>query len=463
MTKTRVRFAPSPTGDLHLGGARTALYNWLFARQQGGQFLLRIENSDRVRSTDESTRIILEGLRWLGLPWDEEIVYQHQRQQLYRETVNRLIASEQAYFCVCRPEELQHRRDQARQQGRTVIYDRRCREKKIPIGTPGAALRFRGPSTGSTVVQDIIRGPVAFRHEEIEDFVIVRADGSPTYNLCVVADDAAMGITHVIRGDDHLANTPKQILLYQALDVNVPRFAHLPMILGPDKNRLSKRHGATSLLVYRDQGFLPQGLVNALARLGWGYGNQEIFTLNELISLFSLEAVNKSPAVFDADKLLWFNAQHMKLTPLPKLVEAIQPFLPEKQILPAAPASEVLVSSLVERSRTLPELVNGMRFYFTEPSQYDTTGVKKFFRPDRLKHLAALAAILQTLPFDSPHSLEKTICAWLETQELNLGAIAQPLRLALTGSTRSPGIFDVLYTLGKEQSLKRLYKVIKEK
>ncbi|WP_456431621.1 glutamate--tRNA ligase, partial [Thermosulfuriphilus sp.] len=326
MTTVKTRFPPSPTGHLHIGGARTALFNWLFARHHGGSFVLRFEDTDRERSRPEYAQAIREAMEWLGLNWDEGPYYQSQRLELYREHIERLVAEGKAYWCRCSPEELEAKREKALAEGRKPKYDGACRDLGLGPG-PGRVVRFRIPPTGSTVVEDLIRGPVAFDHQELDDFIILRSDGIPTYHFAVVIDDMTMGITHVIRGDDHLNNTPKHILLFEALGASVPRFAHVPMILGPDRTRLSKRHGAMSVLAYREAGYLPQALINYLVRLGWSYGDQEIFSLEELIEKFSLENIGRSAAVFNPDKLLWLNAHYIKEESVESLARLVRPFL----------------------------------------------------------------------------------------------------------------------------------------
>ena len=312
MSNVRVRFAPSPTGYLHIGGLRTALFNWLFARRHGGTFILRIEDTDRDRSTDAAIEAIMDGLRWAGLDWDEGPHRQSDRLDLYRQKAMELLEREQAYWCVCAPEELEARRKEAQAKGEPLKYDGRCRERGLTAPTEPAALRFRSPQEGQTVVEDLIKGTIVFDNAVLDDLIILRSNGYPTYNLSVVIDDALMGITHVIRGDDHVNNTPRQVPLFEALEYPVPQFAHVPMILGADKSRLSKRHGATSVLAYQEMGYLPQALVNYLVRLGWSHGDQEIFSVQEMIEKFSFDHVQSSAAVFNPEKLQWLNAEYIK-------------------------------------------------------------------------------------------------------------------------------------------------------
>ncbi|RMD51738.1 MAG: glutamate--tRNA ligase, partial [Nitrospirae bacterium] len=329
----RVRFAPSPTGYLHIGGARTALFNWLFARHNKGVFILRIEDTDRSRSTEESIEAIIEGLKWLSLDWDEGPVRQTDRLSIYKKKVEELLQKKKAYYCYCSAEELQKRREEAIKKGLPPGYDRRCRYRKEPVPGVKPVVRFASNTEGETVVEDLIKGNIVFKNSQIDDFIILRSDGTPTYNFVVVVDDIDMKITHVIRGDDHLNNTPKQIQIYNAFGAELPYFAHLPMILGPDRTRLSKRHGAMSVMAYKEMGYLPDALVNYLVRLGWSYGDQEVFTREELIEKFSLENVGKSPAVFNPEKLLWLNSLYINNTPSDRLIELVAPILFKEGII----------------------------------------------------------------------------------------------------------------------------------
>ncbi|MCX8071674.1 MAG: glutamate--tRNA ligase [Candidatus Binatia bacterium] len=458
MSVVRTRFAPSPTGYLHLGGARTALFNYLFARHHQGQFVLRIEDTDRERSTPESIQAILDAMAWLKLDWDEGPYYQSQRLALYLEHAERLLASGAAYRCYCTPEELEAKREQALKAGRKPMYDRTCRTRTdAPAGTP-YAIRFKTPVDGVTVVNDLVKGHVAFENAELDDLIIVRSDGSPTYNLCVVVDDATMAITHVIRGDDHLTNTPKQILIYRALGYPIPAFAHVPQILGPDRTRLSKRHGATSVLAYREMGYLPDALVNYLVRLGWSYGDQEIFSRQELIDKFSLEHVGKSAGVYNAEKLEWVNFHYMKTTPAQELAQAVKPFIAARGY--KVPGDDAwlakMVATLQERAKTLVELVEIGRFYLVDEVELAPELVSKFLKPDILPALQQLRLRLSELDDWSPTTIQQAFERVMAEFRLNLGKIAQPVRVATTGGTVSPGIFEVLDVLGKAHTLKRL-------
>ena len=460
MNMVRTRFAPSPTGYLHLGGARTALFSYLFARHHGGKFILRIEDTDRERSTPEAIEAILEALRWLRLDWDEGPYFQSQRLALYREHAERLLQLGHAYRCYCTAEELEAKREEALREGRKPVYDRTCRTRLDQPADLPYAIRFKMPISGSTVVRDLVKGPVAFEHAELDDLIIVRSDGTPTYNLCVVVDDATMQITHVIRGDDHLTNTPKQILIYQALGSPVPEFAHVPQILGPDRTRLSKRHGATSVLAYRDMGYLPDALVNFLARLGWSYGDQEIFTREELIEKFSLESVGKSAGVYNAEKLEWLNFQYIKAAKPRKLAVLLKPYIAAKG-LPVPEDEEWLarvVATLQERAKTLVEMVEQARFFFLERVEPSEALLRKFFLPKVLPALAALRQRLASLPPQrwTPEALQAEFEEIQKAFSVSLGQLAQPVRVAVTGGTVSPGIFEVLAILGPERTLSRL-------
>jgi glutamyl-tRNA synthetase len=464
----RVRFAPSPTGHLHIGGARTALFNWLYARHNNGVFILRIEDTDRTRSTDEHIEAIITGMKWLGLDWDEGPFRQTDRFDVYRNYVDRLLRDGKAYRCYCSAEDLEERRKLALALGKTPKYDGRCRNLKEPV--PGAvpAVRFKMPQEGQTIVDDLIRGPVTFDNNQLDDFIILRSDGTPTYNFTVVVDDVDMKITHIIRGDDHLNNTPKQIHIYKAFGHEIPRFAHLPMILGPDKSRLSKRHGATSVMAYFEMGYLPDALVNYLVRLGWSYGDQEVFSRDELITHFSFENVGKAAAVFNPEKLLWLNSQYIIHSSTERLVEQVRPFLIREKIVTEGQDidSEWLgraINTLKERAKTLKELTNSLRYYIAEEVHYDEKAREKFLNEKSRILLIELKERLASIPDFSHKELEKTFKEIIENHGIKLGALAQPVRVAMTGGTESPGIFDVLEIIGKEKALRRLEKAIKTK
>ena len=462
MSPVRTRFAPSPTGYLHIGGARTALFNFLHARREGGTFVLRIEDTDRERSTPEATQAILDSLRWLGLQWDEGPFFQSERTAIYQEHADRLLAAGKAYRCYCTAEELEARREAAQAAGRKSTYDRRCRDRADqPAGQP-FTIRFKTPLTGETLVDDALRGIVTFQNIEIDDLIIIRSDGSPTYNFCVVVDDALMAITMNIRGDDHLANTPKQVLMYQALGFTPPRFAHVPLILGLDRARLSKRHGATSVLSYRDEGFLPAALNNYLARLGWSAGDQEIFTGEELIDKFSLDHVGASAGVFNPEKLEWVNAQHLKMTPPSEVAELLKPFLAERGWTPPGDDAWLarMAATLLERAKTLVDLLDQGAYYFSEAVTLDDAAVAKHLAKANRDALRDLRDALAALDDWTTAGIEAAFQGVLARHSLAMGKLAQPVRVALTGGTVSPGIYEVIEVVGRDRCVARLDRVL---
>ena len=462
MSQVRLRFAPSPTGYLHVGGARTALFNWLLARKQQGKFILRIEDTDVARSTQESVDAILEGMTWLGLDWDEGPFYQSDNFPLYKEYVQRLLDAGQAYKCYCSSEELEAKREQALKDGGKPKYDGSCRDlaPQADDGRP-YVVRFKAPQQGSTSWVDLVKGKISFENSELDDLIIQRTDGTPTYNFVVVVDDASMAITTVIRGDDHVNNTPRQILLYQALESPVPNFAHVPMILGADKARLSKRHGATSVMSYRDMGFLPEAMVNYLVRLGWSYGDEEIFSLEDLIQKFSIENVGRSAGVFNTDKLLWLNAHYIKSGDPLRLAGLVTPFLKERGVDPeSGPDLVAVVRTLQERAKTMLELADGALFYYKDNFAYDEKGAAKFFTaetPALLEDLIGKLEAAGTFGIASIEGIFKEIC---EEKGIKLGQIGPAVRLSLSGSTVSPGIYEMIEALGKAETKKRLERSI---
>lgn len=461
MTAVRVRFAPSPTGFLHIGGVRTALFNWLFARQQRGTFILRIEDTDQSRSTEESIQAILDGMRWVGLDWDEGPYRQTERMALYREHAYRLLKEGHAYWCVCKAEELEARRKEAETKGLSPRYDGRCRARGIADPTEEAALRFKAPREGHTVVEDLIKGRIVFDHAVLDDLIILRSNGYPTYNFSVVVDDALMRITHVVRGDDHLTNTPRQVPIFKALGFPPPQFGHLPMILGSDKTRLSKRHGATSIMAYKDMGYLPEAMINYLARLGWSHGDQEIFTRQELIEKFSWKNVQTSAAVFNPDKLLWLNAEYIKTSPPGRVAEALRPLLEQAGLAEdlQAVSPEWLTQLVVlvrERTKTLVEMVEWVKPYFGETVTFDEEAAKKFLTPTVAPVLGKLLSRFEAFPRFSKQEWETSFKALVEEEGMKMGQLAQPVRVALTGRAASPGLFEVMEILGRDRTLVRL-------
>ncbi|HLB25721.1 MAG TPA: glutamate--tRNA ligase [Nitrospirota bacterium] len=477
MDKVRVRFAPSPTGYLHIGGVRTALFNWLFARRSGGTFILRIEDTDQTRSTDESIKAILEGMEWCGMDYDEGPgiggphgpYRQTERLPIYREHVERLLENGRAYRCYCAPGELEERRQAALAAGRPPKYDGRCRDLKAAPEGREAVIRFRANEEGKTVVKDLIKGEVTFDNSVLDDLIIMRTDGWPTYNFAVVVDDATMGITHVLRGDDHLNNTPRQMQMYEALGYGLPQFGHLSMILGPDKARLSKRHGATSIMQYKEMGYLPEAMVNYLVRLGWSSGDQEIFSVAEMVEKFSLDNISTSAAVFNPDKLKWLNHHYINAKPASEIAAELPYYLELAGVAPPGDARlgfydparlEKIVLAQREKSYTLADMAESSGYFFVEDVELDPKSAEKFLTPEIKPVLTRLYALLETLDDFSHGPLEAVFHTVMEETGLKMGKVAQPVRVALTGGTVSPGIYDTLEIIGRELSLKRLRKAI---
>jgi glutamyl-tRNA synthetase len=461
VSKVRVRFAPSPTGYLHIGGVRTALFNWLFARQTNGVFILRIEDTDQSRSTDEAIDAIMEGLRWTGLDWDEGPFRQTERMDLYRQLAFKLLDHEKAYWCVCTAQELETRRKDSQVKGLPQKYDGRCKDRAIKHPDREAALRFIAPQEGHIVIDDLIKGKVTFDNSVLDDLIILRTNGYPTYNFSVVVDDGLMGITHVIRGDDHLTNTPRQIPIFHALGFDVPQFGHLPMIMGADKTRLSKRHGATSILTYREMGYLPEAMLNYLARLGWSAGDQELFTISELIEKFSLAHVQKSSAVFNPEKLLWVNARHIRHGDPKRIAGLLGPFLERASsgiTTDSIPLEwmEKLVMALRERSNTLVDMAAAAIPYLSHDISIEPGAAEKFLTPRSAPTLIKLADRIQMVTHFSKEELERIFKQLIAEEGLKMGQLAQPVRVALTGRTATPGIFEVMELLGREKTVARL-------
>ena len=471
MSTPRLRFAPSPTGYLHVGGARTALFNWLYARRHGGQFLLRVEDTDKARSTDESTRAIFEGMRWLGLDWDEEVVYQGANVDRHRADAEAMIANGHAYRCFCTPEEIAERRAHAEATEGAFKYDRRCDRldadevaRRVAAGTPNV-VRFRVPE-GNTAWTDLVHGDISFPNKDIEDFVVLRSDGTPIYNMAVVSDDIAMRITIVMRGDDHISNTPKQIMLYRALGAALPQFAHLPMIHGPDGKKLSKRHGATAVADWQHEGILPETMVNFLALLGWSPGGEfnEVMSRDELIAKFSADGLLKKASVFDTKKLEWMNGQHLLRIPMDTLAPMVAAKIDAAGLgtsadLLSKPAwFHALIELLRVRSRTIDELVQQTRPFLAQTIVYDATAVAKGWK-DPVEARAMIAAAIDTLNtcLTWGHApLETALKGLAESRGVGVGKLFGPMRVALTGEVNSPGMFDVLTVLGRDTAMDRL-------
>lgn len=457
MSDLRVRFAPSPTGYLHVGGARTALFNWLYARHFGGTFILRIEDTDTERSTQESVDAILQGMEWLGLDWDEGPFYQTDNFPLYKQHVQKLLDEGKAYRCWCSQETLEAKREAAMAEGRKPKYDGTCRNRKAERLDQPHVIRFKAPEEGETEFFDQIKGRIAFPNAELDDLIISRTDGTPTYNFCVVIDDALMRISHVIRGDDHVNNTPRQIQLYEALGYPVPIFAHVPMILGSDKARLSKRHGATSVIAYRDMGYLPEALNNYLVRLGWSHGDDEIFSREEMVQKFDIGNVGRAPSVFNPDKLNWLNAHYIKNGDPVRLAELLKPHLASRGVADtSAPDLAGVIATLQERSQTLEEMAERALFYYQAPESYDEAALAKFEKGHLAAVFTAVAAKLaastaaDAAEFDA---LFKDICA---ENNWKMPQVGQPVRVALSGGTQAPGIGEIIMALGVAESVARI-------
>ena len=464
----RVRFAPSPTGYLHVGGARTALFNWLFARHFGGTLILRIEDTDFERSSEEMVEGILTGMRWLGLNWDEGPFYQSQRLNLYRATAEKLLASGHAYHCFCTKAELEQRRAEAAAAGRPPMYDRRCRgiERSVAAGRKAAgeacAVRFAVPDGGTTSFEDAVFGRVEFANAEIEDFVLLRSDGIPTYHLSVVADDLDMRLTHIIRGADHISNTPKQVLQYRALGAELPVFAHVPLILGPDKTRLSKRHGATSVIAYKDMGIVPEAFRNFLALLGWTPGaehkDREIFSSDDLIQLFSLDGISKSNAVFNNDKLAWYNTEYIRAYDANKLLPLIEEEWKVCNFTPERSPEEVLfaIDLLKPRARNLKDFATTFRAYFSDSFDYDPAAVAKFLKDDATRtFLVELGKRYEQAPEFTEYWAEQILRSFADESGVKAGVLINGARVALTGQAVAPSLFAVMGALGKKRVVKR--------
>ncbi len=472
----RTRFAPSPTGSLHIGNVRSGLFAYLYARHNHGKFILRIDDTDRERSTQESLDEILTDLKWLGLEWDEgppdPRYFQSNRLDRYRGSARQLLREHKAYPCYCTPVELDAKRKAAEKERRKPVYDRKCRgldfppELELPDRRAGRnyTIRFAMPTSGETVLEDLVRGRSVFENRELDDLVILRSDGAPTYNFATVIDEADFKITHVVRGDDHVPNTPRQIQIALALGFTPPAFAHLPMVTGPDGAPLSKRHAATSVRAYREGGFFPEALVNYLARLGWSHGDQEIFSRDELVEYFDFAACGKSPGVFNTDKLLWLNFHYLKTRPVAQLAREVKPFIAQRGIaIPGDDAwLEKMVATLRERAKTLVELVDFAGFYLNEKIEIDLKAAAKFLKPEIKEPLSVLASELDAVAGDfNEQAVQSAFEGVLAKFGLKLGQLAQPVRVAITGGTVSPGIYEVIGVLGKRRTVERLNAAVK--
>ena len=454
----RTRFAPSPTGYLHIGGVRTALFNWLYARHCGGTFVLRIEDTDKERSTNESVQAILEGMAWMGLDYDEGPIYQTDRLERYKEVIDQLLDAGQAYRCYCTREQLDKVREEQRAQGIKPRYNRHCRDQHNPERPDvESVIRFKNPLEGSVQFDDAIRGQIVISNEELDDLVITRANGTPTYNFAVVVDDIDMGITHVIRGDDHVNNTPRQINIFKVLGAALPIFVHVPMIVGGDGQRLSKRHGAVSVLQYRDEGFLPEAMQNYLVRLGWSSGDQEIFSLDEMISSFDIQNVNRAASAFDVDKLKWLNQHYIKASDSAQLVSLLSDRLKDRGIdVSSGPPVDDVVSALRERAQTLDEMADKSEYFFSEFEDYDVKAAQKHLRPVAREMLADVRSRLSVVEPWSAELIHAQVMATVEDYDAKLGKLAQPLRVAVSGTAATPPIDETLLLVGKARTVDRI-------
>lgn len=458
----RTRFAPSPTGFLHVGGARTALFCWLQARARQGTFILRIEDTDLERSTPESVQAILDGMEWLGLDYDEGPFYQTHSFERYADVVRQLLEEDKAYYCYCSKERLDSLREQQMKEGIKPRYDGKCRHLEVAPEGIDPVVRFRNPQTGNVVFDDLVRGRISISNDELDDLVIARPDGSPTYNFTVVIDDMDMRITHVIRGDDHINNTPRQINIYSALGAEPPVFAHVPMILGDDGARLSKRHGAVSVMQYRDDGYLPQALLNYLVRLGWSHGDQEVFSVEEMVNLFDIKDVNRKPSAFNTDKLDWLNQHYMKsLPPAEVALHLAWHFADQGVATENGPSLEDVVAVQAERVKTLKEMTAQSRIFFEGYDEIDPQAAKKHLRPVAAQPLELMLLNLQAQEDWTPGPLHDVIDKVAAELGVGMGKVAQPLRIAVTGAGISPSIDKTMWLLGKERCLEGIGKALK--
>ena len=455
------RFAPSPTGLLHIGGVRTALFSWLYARHHGGKFILRIEDTDRERSTDAAVQVILDGMRWLGLDADEGPYYQTRRFERYKSVLAQLLDGGKAYRCYCSKAELEAMRQGQLAAKEKPRYDGRCRQRQQPLAGGESVIRFKNPQNGEVVVEDQVHGRVVFQNTELDDLIIARSDGTPTYNFCVVVDDMDMGVTHVIRGDDHLNNTPRQMNMLQALAATVPVYAHVPMILGSDGAKLSKRHGAVSVLQYQEEGYLPDALLNYLVRLGWSHGDQELFTREEMIAAFDIKDVNKAASAFNAEKLLWLNQQHLMRAPVATLASALRATLGRMGV--TTDDTQLLIGVVKaqrERTKTLQYMAQNSRFFFQDFAQYDEKAAQKHLTREAVPLLEASAEALAALQDWRAEAIHSALDAVATRVGSGLGKVAQPLRVAISGTAASPPIDATVALLGREKTLARIRRAV---
>ncbi|MDG6772936.1 glutamate--tRNA ligase [Thiomicrorhabdus sp. ZW0627] len=455
----RTRFAPSPTGYLHIGGVRTALFSWLYAKKLGGEFILRIEDTDLERSTEESVNAILEGMSWLGLDYDQGPFYQTHRFERYKEVIDQLFEKGLAYYCYATPEELDIMREAQKAAGEKPRYDGRYRDftGEPPEGVE-PVIRFKNPIDGEVIIDDMVKGKVVIGNKELDDLIIARSDGTPTYNLTVVVDDWDMGVSHVIRGDDHLNNTPRQINLYKAIGAEVPKFAHIPMVLGEDGSRLSKRHGAVSVLQYKEQGFLPEALLNYLVRLGWSYGDQEVFTIDQMVEFFDLDSVNSSPSTFNTEKLTWVNEQHIKMAKAEHLAKHLAPFMTQHGCdLSQGPDLAEVADLLRDRAKTFVEMAQAATYFYNDFETFEEGAAKKHLRPVAEEPLRVLLGKLEQIDEWQAEAIHAAIHATTEELEIGMGKIGMPLRVAVTGGGQSPAIDATAQLIGKSRCIERIH------
>lgn len=472
MRDVRVRFAPSPTGNLHIGGARTALFNWLFARHNNGKMILRVDDTDLERSTGDSMKAIIDGLKWLGIDWDEGPIYQSKRLDLYKNYADKLVKEGKAYYCFCTKEELDEMRKEAQKAGKPPMYSGKCRNlsadevKKYIDEGKKYVVRLKVPKEGKTTVHDIIRGDVEFDNSTFDDFIIMKSDNMPTYNFATVIDDYDLKISHIIRGEEHLSNTPKQILIYDALGFEKPSFAHVSMILAPDRSKLSKRHGATSVQEFRDLGYLPEAIINYITLLGWiPSDGEEVFSTEKSISEFTLDRVSKNPAIYDTKKLTWLNGIYIRDCDIDRLTKEVIPFLINKGLIGDNYDYDYIkkvVSAVREREKTLNEIAEAMSYYFNDEFDYDEKGVKKYFEKDGVDNI--LKEAIEVLDKVDDFNLVETEKAYrdlIEKLDIKSGDLFHPTRLAISGRTFGPGLFDIMELLGKKKTIERIKKAIK--
>ncbi|ADL68673.1 glutamyl-tRNA synthetase [Thermoanaerobacterium thermosaccharolyticum DSM 571] len=472
MRDVRVRFAPSPTGNLHIGGARTALFNWLFARHNNGKMILRVDDTDLERSTGDSMKAIIDGLKWLGIDWDEGPIYQSKRLDLYKNYADKLVKEGKAYYCFCTKEELDEMRKEAQKAGKPPMYSGKCRNlpadevKKYMDEGKKYVVRLKVPKEGKTTVHDIIRGDVEFDNSTFDDFIIMKSDNMPTYNFATVIDDYDLKISHIIRGEEHLSNTPKQILIYDALGFEKPSFAHVSMILAPDRSKLSKRHGATSVQEFRDLGYLPEAIINYITLLGWiPSDGEEVFSTEKSISEFTLDRVSKNPAIYDTKKLTWLNGIYIRDCDIDRLTKEVIPFLINKGLIGDNYDYDYIkkvVSAVREREKTLNEIAEAMSYYFNDEFDYDEKGVKKYFEKDGVDNI--LKEAIEVLDKVDDFNLVETEKAYrdlIEKLDIKSGDLFHPTRLAISGKTFGPGLFDIMELLGKKKTIERIKKAIK--